>query len=230
MSSHTIVFLLNLGAAAAAGFPPAPGSGGSACTLDAHCGFPAADCQQKREKCASLSGSCVKGHCVCATEGFTCANCEGQATLVRDPNDITKFIYTSQMPYLNGTRGTFDSCAEPRGGSVCKADTDCGSQNAGLCIGGTCVCQRAFVCGDCSLTQNDLQEGLSCAMGRDGGAPCKSGSDCSAAGGMCLPAPYSECKCRAGYTCGDCSGKITDVVAGKTKCPAALAKEGLILI
>lgn len=205
-------------------YPPAPGSGGAKCSIDAECGIPAANCQQLREKCASLSGQCKNGQCVCAEEYYGCSNCAAKATLVRNATDPNKFEYTTTHEMLDGTGRTINECSWefPRGGKLCQVDLDC-SGRGGLCLAGHCVCPDSWLCDDCSITLTDILYGLKCGMAKTGGGACENDSDCGS--GQCVKtgAPHPFCACTALHTCEHCSATVQEVVTRQKRCPETLS-------
>lgn len=198
-------------------YPPAPGSGGAECTINAQCGIPAANCASLREQCASLTGECDHGKCVCKTNQFGCSNCAAHSTTVRDPSDPNNYVYTTDVHLLDGSHRVIDQCRYAHGGKVCQSDLDCGGIG-GLCLANTCVCDDYWLCDDCSITQNDMLFGLQCGVAKNGGGGCSSNADCGQ--GTCLKTGGRNfCQCKAQWACEHCSATIQDLVAGRTTCP-----------
>eukprot|EP00039_Didymoeca_costata_P018768 m.334883 g.334883 ORF g.334883 m.334883 type:complete len:231 (-) comp17459_c0_seq1:43-735(-) len=198
-------------------YPPAPGSGGAKCKLNADCGIPAANCRQVRDQCASLSGNCDNGVCKCATNYYGCSNCAAKSILVRSEKDPNQFVYSTQHPMLDGSGKSLNECDFPHGGKLCQTDFDCGV--AGYCLGSHCVCPDAWLCDSCTMTLTDALYGLKCGMAQTGGGSCDSDEDCH--NGSCLktggPAPY--CQCNPLYTCDRCDRRLQDIVSGQERCP-----------
>eukprot|EP00056_Hartaetosiga_gracilis_P010727 m.159782 g.159782 ORF g.159782 m.159782 type:complete len:239 (+) comp13377_c2_seq2:868-1584(+) len=201
-----------------ADYPPAPGSGNATCSINAQCGIPAANCPLLRDSCISLTGSCKKKRCVCAMNMYGCSNCHAKAVLVRDKQDPSKFEYTTKLPMMDGSGREVNICKFPQGGSTCKVDSDCGNVG-GLCLGHSCVCPDAYMCGDCTVQLNDVLYGWNCTLGPSGGGLCTSSKECNS--GTCLmtiPGQPGFCQCNPLYACAYCNARVQDVVSGKKKC------------
>jgi len=198
-------------------YPPAPDSGGKECTINAECGIPAANCNQLRKDCASLSGDCINGHCVCKLNQYGCSNCAARSTLVRDPSDPSKFEYSTMHEMLDGSHRTIDECHIKIGGGHCRSDHDCNGRG-GLCIASQCVCPLDWVCDDCSITLTDSLYGLRCGVAPDGGGECSSDKDCHQ--GICekTGGPRPFCACRALWGCSHCNKWIPDLAINRAQC------------
>jgi len=203
-------------------YPPAPGSGGAECTVDAECGIPAANCRELRDGCSSMSGRCDGGHCVCRTNYYGCSNCHAKATLDRSPTDPTKFEYTTFHAMLDGSGKRVDECSVPHGGKLCQTDEDCGGRG-GLCISQHCVCPDSWMCDDCTITLTDLLYGLKCGVAKNGGGACQTDADCH--NGRCdnTGGGPAFCACNALYACDHCEHRVPDIVAGRAHCPTAIS-------
>eukprot|EP00049_Salpingoeca_infusionum_P009711 m.164974 g.164974 ORF g.164974 m.164974 type:complete len:247 (+) comp14415_c0_seq2:2610-3350(+) len=204
-------------------WPPAPHSGGKACNIDAQCGIPAANCPSLRRKCASLTGSCISGRCMCAANMYGCPNCHAKATLVRNTTDVSQFYYTTEQPLLNGSASSVNICTAPQGGGACSADTDCGTLG-GLCLDKTCVCPDGWMCSYCTLQLNDLLYGVGCDV-QSGGGKCQSDKDCHH--GSCIPSvpglPSSPkyCHCDPLYACAFCDKDVINLSKRNASCNTA---------
>lgn len=123
-------------AAAIAGVAAA--KGGAACSLNVHCGWPAANVDSLREAAASITaGSCVNGVCTC--EGnYGCDRC----TVTELAGSGTTRTTSTSPPR------TIDLCDMTWGGGVCTKDEHCGN---GLCLDKKCVCYANWGCDYCSL-------------------------------------------------------------------------------
>lgn len=196
-------------------WPPAPGSGGAACKINADCGIPAANCDSLREKCISETGHCDHGKCVCATNYYGCSNCAAKATLVGSPPN---FQYSTEHEMLDGSHRKVDECSVDRGGKLCQTDFDC-SARGGLCLAGGCVCPDSWLCDDCSITLTDMLYGLKCGVAKNGGGACAHDADCG--NGRCekTGGRPAYCACTALWGCEHCSAKVPDLVAGTATCP-----------
>eukprot|EP00043_Microstomoeca_roanoka_P016699 m.171907 g.171907 ORF g.171907 m.171907 type:complete len:226 (-) comp16509_c5_seq1:213-890(-) len=202
----------------ASDYPPAPHSGGKACSLNAQCGIPAANCDSLRDQCASLTGSCVNKACKCAANMYGCPNCHAKSILTRNTTDPSQFEYSTKMAMLDGSGRYVDICSVPQGGGKCSSDKDCGGLG-GLCIGSQCVCPDGYMCSDCSLALNDLLYGSNCSF-PSGGGSCTSSADCGQ--GQCLqvvPGESSYCQCFPLFACKHCSANVMDLAQGRAKCP-----------
>eukprot|EP00035_Acanthoeca_spectabilis_P023509 m.449707 g.449707 ORF g.449707 m.449707 type:complete len:223 (-) comp19859_c0_seq1:132-800(-) len=218
------VLLLVLSGMAAADWPPAPNSGGARCTVDAECGIPAANCNQLREDCASLTGTCEGGKCLCKANYFGCPNCHAKAILQRSTENLSEFRYHTEHPMLDGSRRILDECAIPSGGKTCTDDEDCGGRG-GMCIAGLCACPDAWQCTDCSLTLTDMLYGLECGVAKNGGGVCASDNDCHH--GTCEKTGDGKpfCACKALFACDHCQHAVADLVNGTAVCPEIRSEE-----
>eukprot|EP00038_Savillea_parva_P008947 m.180236 g.180236 ORF g.180236 m.180236 type:complete len:225 (-) comp14952_c0_seq1:89-763(-) len=224
MMKTSLLLLTGLVGAAFGDWPAAPNSGGAPCTVDAECGIPAANCVQLREDCASLTGTCESGVCVCKANYFGCPNCHAKSILERSTENVMEFRYHSEHAMLDGTRRTLDECAVPSGGKACGGDHDCGGRG-GMCIAGRCACPDAWQCEDCSLTLTDMLYGLECGVAKNGGGSCNSDADCHH--GTCEKTGDGRpfCACTALYACDHCQHPVSDLVQGIASCPDARSQE-----
>eukprot|EP00040_Diaphanoeca_grandis_P026348 m.147418 g.147418 ORF g.147418 m.147418 type:complete len:235 (+) comp30535_c0_seq1:167-871(+) len=218
MSARVVSFLA-LWVSVIADYPPAPGSGGKQCTINAECGIPAANCNQLRKDCSSLSGDCVDKRCVCKLNQFGCSNCAARSTVVPSPSVPNQYEYSTMHEMLDGSHRTINECGIAHGGGLCQTDYDCNGRG-GLCISGQCVCPLDWLCDDCSITLTDVLYGLRCGVAKDGGGACRSDVDCHS--GVCEktggPAPF--CACSALWGCAHCERWIPDLAIGRAHCPS----------
>ena len=176
------------------------------------------------QECVSMSGACVNGHCVCATEYYGCTNCAAKSTLVPTK---TGFEYTTKHPMYDGEctsvcvrlhRSTNLDFALERtliavGNRVGSDLTKCLrspllllARNSSLPA--LCICADVLdILMTSSGTGREIDE---CSVER-GDKKCAADRECGGAGGLCIG---GRCICPDSWLCDDCSITLTDLLYG----------------